>query len=134
MCASQNTPLKIFIFCLFFFFIGAFLNAQSVKGKVTDSNTGEPLVGATVKLQGTKYTALVKLNGMFNFPAVAPGTYQVLVTYLGYKPVNNSSTVTVAGTENKVVNFSLEPQATELQSVTITAPSASETDGNARRL
>ena len=134
MCASQNTPLKIFISCLFFFFIGAFLNAQSVKGKVTDSNTGEPLVGATVKLQGTKYTALVKLNGMFNFPAVAPGTYQLLVTYLGYKPVNNSSTVTVAGTDNKVVNFSLEPQATELQSVTITAPSASETDGNARRL
>jgi len=43
-----------------------------IMGKVTDSQTNEPLVGATVELQGTTFGASTDINGKYvilNVPA-----------------------------------------------------------------
>ena len=46
------------------------LFSQTIKGKVTDAINGEPLVGATVTLEGVKGVALVKLDGTYVFTKV----------------------------------------------------------------
>jgi outer membrane receptor protein involved in Fe transport len=117
---------------LFVISFSSFLSAQIIRGKVTDANTGEPLVGATVKLNGTKYTALVKLDGSFSFTKIPAGTYYVSISYLGYKQSETEKSVTVKANEISDANFSLEPTATEMQSVTINAAAGS--DKSARRL
>ncbi len=123
---------SLLVFALLFSVLTSF--SQTIKGKVTDSKTGEPLVGATVKLEGTPYTTLVRLDGSFSFTRIPAGTYKVNITFQGYKNTSNETSVTITGNENKVANFTLEPSATQLESVTITSGAATDKDVNARRL
>ncbi len=57
--------------------------ANSVKGRILDS-TGEPIIGATVKVKGSKTGTVTDLDGNFNINAT-PGV-MLEVTYIGYKP------------------------------------------------
>src|SRR5574344_237217 len=57
--------------------------ANSVKGRILDS-AGEPIIGATVKVKGSKTGTVTDLDGNFNIDA-APGA-MLEVTYIGYKP------------------------------------------------
>ena len=128
-----SRPFRIVIALLFLAFINNSLLGQSIKGKVTDAVTGEPLVGATVKLESTNHAATVKLDGSFAFTKLPAGIYQLAISYVGYKNIP-AATVTIAQNENKTMDYSLEPVATGLQSVTVTAISSGETDKGARRL
>jgi outer membrane receptor protein involved in Fe transport len=125
---------KRLLFFFIFSFSGLLAFSQTIKGKVTDTKTGEPLVGATVKLEGTNYSTLVKLDGSFSFSKVPAGTYKVMINYLDYKNPAGENAVTVGANETKSVSFSLAPLATELESVTITAGAGNDKDHMARRL
>lgn len=57
--------------------------ANSVKGRILDP-TGEPIIGATVKVKGSKTGTVTDLDGNFNINAT-PGV-MLEVTYIGYKP------------------------------------------------
>ncbi|MEI7964784.1 MAG: TonB-dependent receptor [Chitinophagaceae bacterium] len=108
-------------------------NSQTIKGKVFDASTGEPLVGATVKLTGTKYSTLVRLDGSYSFSKIPAGTYKQTITYTGYKEFESANEIVVGANETKIININLQPTATELQSVTITS-NGSDRDGAVRRL
>jgi len=53
-------------------------------GVVTDAQSGVPLEGAQLLLQGTGITALTGSNGRYFLVNVPPGTYTVLVRRIGY--------------------------------------------------
>jgi hypothetical protein len=125
----QNRLITLFII---FSLLSATVSAQTIKGKVTDANTGEPLVGASVKLEGTKYTTLVKLDGTFSFGKLPAGSYTLVPSYQGYKLNDKANTVTITATETKVVAITLESKSVGLQSVTITA--SKDKDAGARSL
>ena len=55
---------------------------RSVKGSVLDEN-GEPIIGATVTVKGSKLNAVTDLDG--NFTIGAPEGSTLVVSYLGYK-------------------------------------------------
>ncbi|MHB1178985.1 MAG: carboxypeptidase-like regulatory domain-containing protein [Daejeonella sp.] len=56
----------------------------SIKGKVSDSK-GITLPGVTVKLEGgSSQTTSTDAQGNYSFPNVAPGTYTLVFTYLGF--------------------------------------------------
>jgi len=61
-------------------------DAQTGKltGVVTDAQSGVPLEGAQLILQGTGITALTGSNGRYFLVNVPPGTYTVLVRRIGY--------------------------------------------------
>ena len=48
-------------------------------GKVTDKNTGEPLIGANILLQNTNLGAATDENGEFIIINIPPGVYTVKV-------------------------------------------------------
>ena len=100
--------LKSFLPILFFSLCGIISNAQTIKGKVLDANTGEALVGATVKLEGIKYTALVKLDGTFSFTKISAGTYKITITYAGYKKPAEETFITVANALQRVSGVTIE--------------------------
>ena len=60
-------------------FIGCCLTllsfAGTIKGKIQDSRTGEPMTGATVVLAHTHYTTTVQLDGTFTFRHIPAGKY-----------------------------------------------------------
>ena len=121
--------LFVFSFCLC-----SICLSQSIRGKITDANTGEPLVGATVKLDGTKYVTLVKLDGSFIFTKIPAAVYHVITSYAGYEKTGGNIEISIAGNENKVLNFSLRPSEAQLQSVIISAAGDGGRDGNSSRL
>lgn len=109
------------------------LIAQSIKGKVLDANSGEPLVGATIKIEGIQAAALVKLDGTFSFGKLKPGTYKLSVGYEGYK-TGTGKTVVLSDNSTKTVDFILESMTNELSSVTVSASGSRDADKGARRI
>lgn len=57
----------------------------SIRGKATDTETGEPLIGANVFLKQTGQGTVTDLDGNFVLREVPPGPYDVECTFLGYK-------------------------------------------------
>lgn len=106
--------------------------AQSIKGKVTDTNTGEPLVGAQVKLEGTSFITFVKLDGTYTFSKLNPGTYTLKILYMGYKKIADT-TVTVTTGNTTFANIKLQPESVELSSITISG-NGNRDDRGTRRL
>jgi outer membrane receptor protein involved in Fe transport len=118
---------------LLFLFITSYSFAGIIKGRVADAVTGEPLVGAVVKLSNTKYSVFVKLDGTFIFNNIPAGTYTISVSYLGYTIKDRTVTVTSAK-DVVLINFSEESSANILSSVTVNSNSYNENDKGARRL
>ena len=89
----QKPLMALFLLCLFP--MGAL--AQSlVKGTVNDE-AGEPIIGATVKVQGTNTGAITDFNGNFQIQAASNATLNI--SYVGYVP----QSVKVAGKTNITV-------------------------------
>ncbi len=78
------------------------LNAQTVKGSVISGSDNEPLIGASVMVQGTKTGSVTDLDGNFTIEAKNGQTLEV--SYLGFitqKVKVNGSVVQVTLQEDK---------------------------------
>lgn len=56
---------------------------SKIKGTIVDSKTGEPIIGASVKVKGTKLTTITDIDGNFELNALEGA--QLQVSYVGYK-------------------------------------------------
>ena len=72
------------------------LNAQdaAIRGFVYEELTGEPAMLANVYLTGTTYGASTDENGYFLISRIEPGSYALIVTYLGYDTISMSIELT----------------------------------------
>ena len=57
----------------------------SIKGRVFNEKTNEPLEFATVQIQGTTIGSTTDLDGNFIFTGITPGFVRLLVTYVGFE-------------------------------------------------
>ncbi|HON52013.1 MAG TPA: carboxypeptidase-like regulatory domain-containing protein [Bacteroidales bacterium] len=105
--------------------------AATIQGFVYDKDNKEPLIGATVSIEQLKEYTVTGLDGSFIFKNIEAGTYYISISYLGYKSITQKAII-----ENNNIpikfNFLLETEHTMLQSVTIVAHGAQNTDANAR--
>lgn len=101
--------MKIKFYLLLFWFaaLGYSTQAQVIRGEVRD--TSQTISGATVSVAGQKQRAGTDANGRYEIRLPAAGTYQVLVSYIGFQTVRQ--TVTVAADETKELNFTLSSDA-----------------------
>lgn len=65
--------------------IGLNINAQRIKGYILDSENN-PLVAATVVIEGSKFATTTNENGEFSFYKTSEGELRIKASYLGYKP------------------------------------------------
>ena len=90
-------------FVLGLLFINVVCFAQhTISGTVTDSQTGEPLIGATI-LYAENEGVVSDFNGQFTL-MLKSGEYRFLASYVGYNNFEKKITVD----RNKEINFSLE--------------------------
>ncbi|MCB2376359.1 TonB-dependent receptor [Hymenobacter sp. BT635] len=111
-----------------FLIINSFAYAQqgSISGKVTDKKTGEGVIGATVLVTGTVQAAPVDVQGHYELK-LAPGTYNITMTYIGYKPLTFAGIVVTANAKTSL-NGVMEENATNLQEVTVTGQKQTGTE------
>ncbi len=87
-----------------------------IKGKVLDKDKKEPVVGASVRIAGTKIGAMTDPDGNFQILRVEPGDYTLEVSAVGYQKMEISG-VQVTADYTKEVSVSLPTAVTELQDV-----------------
>lgn len=91
---------------------GIALAQTTVTGKVVSQEDGEPVIGASIKIEGTKTGTVTDVDG--NFSLVAPsGNAKLVISYLGMK-----SQKVVAKSKMKIV---LEGEDNTLNDVVVTA-------------
>jgi len=105
--------LKKFFFLLFIPAILFAGNTGKIAGRVTDAQTGEPIVGVNVIIEGTYLGAATDINGNYVIINVPPGTYRVKASAIGYKTVVKEG-VKVSIDLTTRVDFQLEPTVIEL--------------------
>lgn len=117
----QQRKLLLFTAWLMLTGIGSY--AQSLKGSVSDGQTGEPLVGATVIILQTGHHAPVLLDGSYSFKKLKPGSYTIQVKYVSYQTAN--ATVTLHRDSITINDFVLQPQVNELTAVSVSSAAES---------
>ena len=96
------------------------VNAQSgtIKGKVYDKNTNEPIPFTNIVIYGTNIGSTSDLEGNFTFTGLKPGFKRLEATAVGYgKTITEEFQVTNAKTAN--INIAMEQKSQELEEVTI---------------
>lgn len=90
----------------------------TISGKVIDSRSGEGLPGANVLLKGTTIGAASAADGSFTIANVPPGSYSVVVSFIGYHTQETDVRVAV----NEVVNlsFSLAEDVFRTEEIVVT--------------
>lgn len=99
-----------------------------VKGQITDSATGELLVGATLQLGNVK--TATQLDGTFSFKNISAGTYTLHCNYVGYR--QKDTVITVNG--YVALSLTLSNNSSVLSEVVVRSTESAESDANARRL
>jgi TonB-dependent starch-binding outer membrane protein SusC len=109
--------------CLFGILVLGFwvapLAAQSpgtVRGRVTDGATQEPLTGVTVSI-GSR-GAITQADGRYLISSVPAGTDSLRARMVGYAPAVQA--VTIAGGDTVTVDLTLNPQAIGLSEIVVT--------------
>jgi len=112
---------------LLIFSMAAYSQQGTVRGTVFDGATGEYLVGVTVFVEGTTTGTISDLDGNFNL-SIAPGTYNLQISYISYQTMNLSEVEVKAGEVNSLGEIRMEEATISLNEVTITAKAVSNTE------
>lgn len=95
------------------------LHAENIKGQISDKTTGEPLVGALVKVVGSTQGGVTDIDGHYQLRQLPAGTYTLEVTYVGYLTLRVPD-VRLDG-KDLSLNIQLDPDTQELGEVMVTA-------------
>ena len=110
--------MRYFIFILFLI---THLGAQStiISGFISDSSSGEALIGANVILQETGQGMATDMNGYYVIQDISPGDYVLMVSYVGFSLRKEKLTITEG--ESIKLNIALLEEVVELSQVEVTA-------------
>ena len=106
---------------IFSFIIISIIKAQTsiISGFVSDSSSGEALIGANVFLQETGQGMATDINGYYIIQDIAPGNYTIMVSYIGFDMYKQNTRLN--DDESKKININLVEQVVELTEVEVTA-------------
>ena len=127
---TTRAVLAAFVFLIFSLFGPSPAHAQSpgaLSGVVVDAESGETLVGANVAIAGTTTGTATDLNGNYTIKGLAPGTYDVVFSFIGFQ------TKTVQGVEiqsgkTTTLDIDLAPASEQLDEVVVTAEAARDSE------
>ncbi|MCP4310614.1 MAG: TonB-dependent receptor [Bacteroidetes bacterium] len=101
---------------------GTLLSAQNrftLSGEITDSETGEDLVGATVYMAETSLGGVSNSYGFYSL-TVPGGKQELVCSYIGYEEFRQEIDLG----KDKRLNIRLQPKSTQLEEVVVSAERA----------
>jgi outer membrane receptor protein involved in Fe transport len=112
--------IQLLFLLLIVSFSSAFAQTGKITGKITDFETGEPLIGANILISGTSLGAASDANGEYVILNIPPNTYSIVAKYIGYQDVTNNN-IRVSGNLTTEVNFALPSALYQTDEVVITS-------------
>lgn len=92
------------------------LPQQRLTGIIRDEN-GAPLFGATVMIREIKKGATTNQHGEFVIGSLAPGTYNVVISYIGYQTIETR--INIKDNEEATLNLSLRKSVSPLDEIVV---------------
>lgn len=121
--------LRFFTTLLTVLFIGTTLYAQeNVKllGKVTDKDSGEELIGASIAVIGTTFGVKTNIDGEYTLN-IKPGKIDLRVSYVGYQTRTLKGVEVKAGQVNRV-DVQLKAEAAQAEEIVVQAEISNATE------
>jgi hypothetical protein len=112
---------RFIIFSIFFFISIISVSAQSatIRGFVYEKETGEPALFTNVYLRGTTIGSSTDINGYFSISRVPPGSYYLIVSFIGFDSL--VTPVTVKADEIQTLKLYVERKSVDIGTVEVTA-------------
>lgn len=107
--------------------IGGRADAQVVRGRITDSETSEPLIGVVVYTSPTSGTQS-DADGRYELRLEAGQEVKLIFSYIGYLD-GNSDVLTLKEGEERVIDIRMVPDIFFLESAVVTARKDGESTG-----
>lgn len=80
-----------------------------ISGRVVDFESGDPLIGATVRVANTSYANVTDEKGYYTIDKVPPGKYNLVFSYIGYEAGTLNGIKVTEGTTLQA-SFKLQPK------------------------
>lgn len=114
---------------IFFIAITGTALAQTgiIKGTIIDAKTNEPLIGASVLVEGTTSGAAADLDGNFVIQNVPAGTYNLIASYVAYQSVTKTGVV-VERNKETIVEILMSSDDISLDEVEVVARANRESE------
>ena len=96
--------------------------SQTIKGTISDSLTGESLIGSIVLVKDQLRGTTTDISGNFEVKFKSPGFYSLEIKYFGY----NSKLIGINLTKDTSITINLNQSSLDLETVTIKAQSNKE--------
>jgi hypothetical protein len=106
--------MRFLAFLMLFFVAQQFSRAGGIRGRIT-TKTGEALPYAGIAVKGTSNGTMANEEGAYEF-SLAPGKYEIIFQYLGFKSISKTLTI---GNDFTELNVTMEEQALSLQEATV---------------
>lgn len=119
--ARSNMTYKMIVgFVLLFSLVSQLFSGTTGKimGRVLDGDTGEPIIGADVYLDGAGQGSSTDLEGNYFIIGIRPGTYTLICSYIGYQKTTISD-VRVNVDLTTTQNFDILPETLEGEEVIV---------------
>jgi TonB-linked SusC/RagA family outer membrane protein len=91
----------------------------SISGQVTDSESGDPLIGVNVVIPSLNIGDATGSDGTYLLSDIPEGEYRIEARYIGY--VTARRIITVTSGEESIVNFEMSESTSELDELVVTA-------------
>ena len=100
--------------------LAVFAQTGTIKGTIVDATTNEPLIGASVLIEGTLNGSAADLDGNYLIQNVQAGTHTLIVTYVAYNQITQTGVIVEANKET-IMNFEMSTDDINLQEVEVVA-------------
>jgi len=118
--------LKTFLLAFTAFLLPFVAAAQfSLSGKITDQQTGETLPGASIRIEKTPLKTVSDAGGNYRISNLKAGSYSVIISYIGYQQMQQTSTINSDQTQN----FTLKRSTVQADEVFVRSTRASANSG-----
>jgi iron complex outermembrane receptor protein len=114
---------NLLLMCIMAFSSFAYSQTGTITGRVLDPDTDEALIGANVIIEGTTTGATTDIDGYFKMVNVNAGSYNLIVTYIGYDAITVTANVT-AGSTTDIGTVTLETNSIGLKEIEVIASMA----------
>jgi outer membrane receptor protein involved in Fe transport len=110
----------LYIFCLISPTILLAGETGKITGRITDSQTGNPLIGVNILFQGMNIGTSTDELGDYILINIPAARYTITASYIGYKSINMTDVV-INADRTTVVDFQMEISAVEGQEIVVHA-------------
>jgi len=106
-------PLTILILCFSFYSFGQ--QKFTLSGSISEASSNETLIGVTIAVPELRTGVTTNEYGFYSL-TLPEGDYELQVSYLGFKTINQK----IALTDDQKINFQLTEEAEQLEEVVVT--------------